>query len=163
MENHSARICVARSNHVFCAEFNRATRKGYGLLLAIIAVAASVTFSSCASQGLSAASGPGSGTSAASALTGNLPGSSTPSNTPGAHDVTLNWNPSVSSGVLGYNVYRGTGSGGPYTKLNSSALPTTNYTDNAVAPGQTYYYVVTATSSGNEESTFSNEIVEPIP
>jgi hypothetical protein len=158
MGNHPARICLARSEQFSCGEFNRATRKRYGLLLAMITLATSVTFSSCASQG-SAASGSGSG----NALTGNLPGSPTPSNTPGAHDVTLNWNPSSSSGVLGYNVYRGTGSGGPYTKLNRFVLPTTSYTDNAVDPGQTYYYVVTATNSGNEESAFSNEIAEPIP
>lgn len=69
----------------------------------------------------------------------------------------------MSSGVLGYNVYRGTGPGGPYMKVNSSVVPATNYTDSAVEPGQTYYYVVTATSSGNVESAYSNEIAEPIP
>jgi fibronectin type 3 domain-containing protein len=75
----------------------------------------------------------------------------------------LNWNSSISSGVVGYNVYRGSGSGGPYMRLNYSMLPATNYTDSAVQAGQTYYYVVTAINSGNVESDFSKEVAAPIP
>ena len=65
--------------------------------------------------------------------------------------------------MVGYNVYRATGSGGPYTKLNSGSVAATTYTDNAVQTGQTYYYVVTATDSSNLESSYSNEVVAPIP
>src|SRR5947209_1652645 len=50
---------------------------------------------------------------------------------------TLSWNPSA-SGTVSYNVYRGTQSGGPYQKLNSSPVSTTTYTDNSVLAGQTY-------------------------
>ena len=100
-------------------------------------------------------------TSAASnfAAGGANPGS----NFVSAHDVTLNWNASVSSGVAGYNVYRGSVSGGPYARMNSSAITITSYNDNAVQPGQTYFYVVTSISLNNVESSFSNEVMAPIP
>ena len=70
---------------------------------------------------------------------------------------TLSWNPSP-SGVVSYNVYRGTQSGGSYQKLNSLPAPTTTYTDNSVLAGQTYFYVVTAVDSRNVESVHSNEV-----
>jgi fibronectin type 3 domain-containing protein len=75
----------------------------------------------------------------------------------------LSWDASASSGILGYNIYRATGSGGPYTKLNSSVVSATNYTDNAVQSGQTYYYVVTATNTQDLESAYSSEIAAVIP
>ncbi len=40
--------------------------------------------------------------------------------------VALSWTASGSPGVAGYNIYRGTTSGGPYTKMNSSLDPNTN-------------------------------------
>src|SRR2546422_122498 len=75
---------------------------------------------------------------------------------------TLSWNPSP-SGVVSYNVYRGTQSGGSYQKLNSLPAPTTTYTDNSVLAGQTYFYVVTAVDSRNVESVHSNEVSTTIP
>jgi fibronectin type 3 domain-containing protein len=78
------------------------------------------------------------------------------------HTVGLTWNASTSS-VVGYNVYRGTTEGGPYsTKLNSSAVSSTTFTDSSVSSGTTYYYVVTALDSNNDESTYSNEAVAAI-
>ncbi len=73
------------------------------------------------------------------------------------HAVLLNWSPSTSSNVVGYNAYRGTTSGGPYTKLNSSPIRGTTYTDDAVQAGQAFYYVATAIDSNNAESAYSNE------
>jgi fibronectin type 3 domain-containing protein len=58
------------------------------------------------------------------------------------HMVNLTWD-SVST-VVGYNVYRGSQSAGPYAKVNSSLDASTTYTDNSVQVGQTYYYVTTA-------------------
>jgi len=87
-----------------------------------------------------------------------------PFSTPGvAHDVSLNWNPSTSSGIRGYNVYRGTVQGGPFTKLNPTALPLTRFNDTSVQSGETYYYVVTATDADNVESVYSNEVSAAIP
>ena len=64
-----------------------------------------------------------------------------------AHSVFLSWDASSSQDVIGYNAYRGTNSGGPYTKLNSSLIATTSYTDQTVQSGYTYYYVTTAVDS----------------
>lgn len=83
--------------------------------------------------------------------------------TTSAHTVALSWNPSTST-VAGYNVYRGTQSGGPYsTKLNSALIANTSYTDANVQSGATYYYVATAVDSNNVESAFSNEATAAIP
>jgi Protein of unknown function (DUF1573)/Abnormal spindle-like microcephaly-assoc'd, ASPM-SPD-2-Hydin len=82
--------------------------------------------------------------------------------TGGSHLVDLSWMPSTSA-VVGYNVYRGTASGGPYTILNSSPIAGTTYTDTSVQPGQTYYYVVTAVSSSGLQSVYSNQASAPVP
>jgi hypothetical protein len=79
------------------------------------------------------------------------------------HNVDLQWNPSNSQDVVGYNVYRGTTSGGPYTKLNSSLDAQTAYDDALVSSGQTYYYVTTAVDNTGLESTYSNQVVAVIP
>lgn len=79
-----------------------------------------------------------------------------------AHSATASWTAS-SSVVAGYNVYRGTVSGGPYTKLNSSLIMVLTYTDSTVQATQTYYYVATAVDGGGNESVFSNEVPAVIP
>jgi len=79
-----------------------------------------------------------------------------------SHSATLNWTASTSS-VIGYNVYRGTVSGGPYTKLNSSVVTPTQYVDSTVTAGQTYYYVVTSVASGGVESSDSTQVSATIP
>ncbi|HEY6903431.1 MAG TPA: DUF1573 domain-containing protein, partial [Candidatus Acidoferrales bacterium] len=65
---------------------------------------------------------------------------------PVTHSVLLSWAPSTSS-VTGYNVYSSEISGGPYSKLTTSPVGATSYTDTSVTAAQTYYYVVTAVSS----------------
>jgi hypothetical protein len=72
------------------------------------------------------------------------------------YSVSLWWNASSSPNVSGYNVYRATVSGGPYTKLNS-LLVGLQYTDFDIQAGQTYYYVSTAVNTSNAESVYSNE------
>lgn len=78
------------------------------------------------------------------------------------HSVALTWTASTST-VIGYNTYSSTTSGGPYTKLTSSPVASTSYTDSTVQAGQTYYYVVTAVNSANEESTYSTQVSATIP
>jgi len=78
-----------------------------------------------------------------------------------AHYSVLNWTASGSTGVTGYNVYRSTSQGatlanGLYTKVNSSPVAGVTYMDTGIAAGATYYYVVTAVSSGGE-SAASNQ------
>ncbi len=87
-------------------------------------------------------------------------GSGTP---PPQHSVALTWAASTSTDVAGYNVYRGTVPGGPYTQINSALDPTTNETDSTVQGGQTYYYVVTAVNSTGQESAYSNQATAAIP
>lgn len=77
--------------------------------------------------------------------------------------VTLSWVASTSS-VVGYNVYRGTVSGGPYSsKLTSSPVATLTFTDSSVVAGQTYYYVVTAVNSSGVESADSSPASATVP
>jgi uncharacterized protein DUF1573/ASPM-SPD-2-Hydin domain-containing protein/immunoglobulin I-set domain protein len=79
-----------------------------------------------------------------------------------AHTVMLNWTASTST-VIGYNVYRGIASGGPYAQVNSSLVSGTQYADSSVVSGQTYFYVATAVASGNVESSDSNQASAVIP
>ena len=78
-----------------------------------------------------------------------------------AHTVDLTWN--AASGAAGYNIYRGTVSGGPYTTINSSLDGTTLYVDSTVLSGKTYYYVATTVNSESEESAYSNQTTAVIP
>ncbi len=78
-------------------------------------------------------------------------------------EVMLTWTASQSPGIAGYNVYRGTTSGGPYTKINSSLDTTTAYNDLAVQDGVTYYYVTTAVSNQGQESSYSNQSSATVP
>lgn len=78
------------------------------------------------------------------------------------HSVALNWRPSSSS-VVGYNIYRGNRSGGPYTMLSTAPNATTVYTDTGVQGGSTYYYVVTSVDGSGQESVFSNQVQASIP
>jgi hypothetical protein len=82
----------------------------------------------------------------------------------GAHDVILSWTASTSSGVVGYNVYRGTTSGGENsTPLNSAPITGTTFTDSIVTAGQTYYYVITAVNASDTQSADSSEISATVP
>jgi fibronectin type 3 domain-containing protein len=78
------------------------------------------------------------------------------------HQETLSWTPS-SSPFIGYNVYRGNQSGGPYTLLNTGVVTADTFADATVRSGQTYFYVITAVSNSGVESFFSNEAVGVIP
>ncbi len=79
-----------------------------------------------------------------------------------SHSVNLTWIASNSPGVLGYNVYRGTISGGPYVEITSSPVSGTSYTDSTVSAGGTYYYVAAAvTQSG--DSGYSDQATAQVP
>ena len=111
---------------------------------------------------------------ASGSVTGSVTVTSNASNSPASislsgtgvqvvsHSATLNWTASTST-VIGYDVYRGTVSGGPYTLLNSSVVTPTQYVDSTVSAGQTYYYVITAVASGGVQSAYSNQVSATIP
>lgn len=79
------------------------------------------------------------------------------------HSVTLTWVASTSPNVMGYNILRGTVSGGPYAQVNSLLVTGTSYQDTTVQAGQTYYYVTTAIDSQGGESLNSNQATAVVP
>jgi hypothetical protein len=81
---------------------------------------------------------------------------------PPSHNVSLSWT-GGSSGIVGYNVYRGSVSKGPYTRITSALDATPAYSDSSVQAGHTYYYVATAVDGSGTESTYSNEAQAVVP
>ena len=78
----------------------------------------------------------------------------------GDHFSMLSWNASTST-VVGYKVYRGSVSGGPYTSIATLGNVLT-YTDHQVQPGTTYFWVITAYDASNE-SAYSSQVSGTIP
>src|ERR1700719_2613538 len=107
--------------------------------------------------------------SASGAATGKVTESSNASNSPasislsgtgvaaGGHSVALSWTGAI-TGVTGYNAYASTVPGGPFVKMTSTPLTSPSYTDNSVQSSRTYYYVVTALNSSDQESAYSSEV-----
>ena len=60
--------------------------------------------------------------------------------------VVLTWTASTSTGVIGYNVLRGTSVNGPFTLLNTSPVAGVTYTDQGTV-GQTYTYQVVSVAA----------------
>ena len=71
---------------------------------------------------------------------------------PGQTRVTLDWADGPETDVQGFDVYRSTSSGGPFTKLNSAPVPASSYVDEDVTLGQTYYYAVVAVDTAWNQS-----------
>ena len=83
---------------------------------------------------------------------------------PLAHTVDVSWAASTSPSLQGYNVYRSTVSGGPYTKLSTTLSSTTLlFTDTSPVSGKQYFYVVTALNTSGVESAASSEVTVTIP
>ena len=78
------------------------------------------------------------------------------------HSVSLSWD-DTGAQISGYNVYRSTISGGPYSKINGALVVPTNYSDTSVVSGTTYFYVVTAVGTSGMESAFSNQTTAAVP
>ena len=121
-----------------------------GSVSIISANIASPTNVAVSGDGLSATSNP---------PPGNPPSSGTPAP---SHSVTLSWEPSASTDVVGYNVYRSTNPGTGFSLLTQS-LNTLIFKDENVANGTTYYYVVTSLNGAGDESAQSNEATALIP
>jgi hypothetical protein len=79
-----------------------------------------------------------------------------------SHSASLSWQAGA-SGITGYNVYRGTVNGGPYSQVNSAIVSSTSYTDSTVVGGSTYYYVTTEVNNQGQESGYSNVAEAQIP
>ncbi len=71
------------------------------------------------------------------------------------NSVYLNWNSNAEPDIAGYNIYRSNISGGPYTKINSTLVADTFYTDTSGTTGN--YYCVSAFIKACTESRLSDE------
>jgi hypothetical protein len=109
--------------------------------------------------------GPSSGTLAGSNASGPVISVPVSGNgTQAGYSVSLTWDPSQSPPqIVGYNVFRGTQNGGPYTQINAALETLTSYTDYTVLAGTTYYYVTTAVDSAGQQSSYSNQTEAAIP
>ena len=129
------------------------TKRAPAAMVLLLAVAAA-----CSSAGPSGGAPPDTTDS------GSIPGmdaSSHPMEDGGAlHSVTLSWTASPTPGVT-YTVLRSTASGSGYSS-QTSGLSALTWTDTAVMPGVTYYYVVDD-SLGSSTSAYSNQATASIP
>jgi hypothetical protein len=73
----------------------------------------------------------------------------------GPGGVALNWKPG-NDAVLGYNIYRSSAPGGPYSRLNDSLIGTTAYLDPDVAAGSYYYMVRGVRVETNPSGSYYN-------
>ena len=73
-----------------------------------------------------------------------------------ATTVTLAWDPSGTPGIAGYRLYYGTSSGSYSNSRNIVGGTTTTVV--GLAPGQTYYFVITSFNSAGLESLPSNQV-----
>ena len=111
---------------------------------------ANLSFLTSGSSALASQSLSGNGTAAA------------PAPTPANHTVNLSWQ-NATSAITGYNVYRSTVAGGPYTKVNAAAGKNPAYSDAKVSAGTNYFYVVTSLSTSGSESGYSGEVMAIVP
>ena len=83
---------------------------------------------------------------------------------PLAHSVDIAWDASTSATLQGYNVYRSTVSGGPYSKISPTVTTSTLlFTDTTPISGKQYFYVVTAMDTSGVESAASAQVAVTIP
>ncbi len=74
------------------------------------------------------------------------------------HSVTLTWTASTTPSVVGYYVFRGNQSGGPYFQMNMTPVAITQYNDTSAQAGQTYFYVVVAVDASGATSEASTVV-----
>jgi endonuclease I/PKD repeat protein len=69
--------------------------------------------------------------------------------------IAVDWFNNDEADLAGYNLYRSTTSGTGFSKLNSTLISASNYSDLSVIANTTYYYRVTAVDNSSNESTNS--------
>ncbi len=94
----------------------------------------------------------------------NCTGDSTPPAAPtglvataGLQSVSLDWSDNGEGDLAGYDVYRSTTTGGPYTQVNGSLVVTSDYVDTGLSGGTPYFYVVRAVDLSSNDSPDSAE------
>ncbi|GAB4334220.1 MAG: hypothetical protein Kow0089_03300 [Desulfobulbaceae bacterium] len=77
---------------------------------------------------------------------------------PAGAAIDLCWTPSADP-VAGYLLLRGATTGGPYSALRDTPIPSTCFHDSGLVNGKTFFYVVRAVDTYGNESDPSNEAV----
>lgn len=77
--------------------------------------------------------------------------------------ITLNWTATSSNFADGYDIYRSSVDGGPYSKIDHmSGRTTTTFTNSALSTNSSYFYVVQSTAI-NWTSNNSNQTEATTP
>lgn len=83
-----------------------------------------------------------------------------------SHQVNLSWTASTDA-VDGYDIFRSSVSGGPYTKLNTAVVAATTYVDAGPFPNLGPFFYVVESQKGSTLSVNSNEtpavFLPPLP
>jgi fibronectin type 3 domain-containing protein len=78
-----------------------------------------------------------------------------------SNSVILKWQPSDSSGITGYNIYRAQANNPwetSYSKITTLPSSAASYTDTTAIPGKIYFYYITAVNSSDAESDSSLKV-----
>ena len=78
-------------------------------------------------------------------------------------EITVDWADNGEADLAGYNIFRATSAGGPYTQLNGALLAASTYVDAAVNAGETWFYVATAVDASGNESSPGAEVSATVP
>jgi len=78
--------------------------------------------------------------------------------TTNSNGIALDWADNSEPDLAGYEVYRATTAGGPYTKITTNRVSGSSYTDSSVSTNTPYYYIVKAADQINQLSPASNEV-----
>jgi len=70
--------------------------------------------------------------------------------------IALDWTDNTDANLAGYNVYRASSSAGPFTKLNTQLVTTSDFIDASAPLNATSYYRVTAVDNAGTESNQGN-------
>jgi alkaline phosphatase/fibronectin type 3 domain-containing protein len=80
-----------------------------------------------------------------------------------ADRVELDWSNLRDCDLAGYRVDRSLSAGGPYVKLTAGPVASSRYTDTAVQPGMTYYYLVRGVDRSAQAGPPSREVSATMP
>ena len=80
-----------------------------------------------------------------------------------AGSVMLAWNPSISTNVVGYNIYYGPASGVYTNSISVAGATATNATITGLVQGAMYYFAATASDALGNQSPYSNETTYSVP